>query len=77
MVEEPTGRHKLKVNTTKCEVRPCRFKSRQPYNREAQKMLSIMPEGRSKDVWIVASWKLKWEALGPTSPATFTDPIDS
>ena len=29
-------------------------------------MLSVIPEDRSKDAWIAATWKQKWEASGPT-----------
>ena len=39
---------------TKNEVPPCRLKSRKPYNKEAQEMLSVIPEDRSKDAWIAA-----------------------
>ena len=53
-------------DTTKNEVPPCRLKSRKPYNKEAQEMLSVIPEDRSKDAWIVATWKQEWEASGPT-----------
>ena len=31
-------------DTTKNEVPPCRLKSRKPYNKEAQEMLSVIPE---------------------------------
>ena len=44
-------------DTTKNEVPPCRPKSRKPYNKEAQEMLSVIPEDRSKDEWIAATWK--------------------
>ena len=30
-------------------------------------MLSFIPEDRSKDAWIAATWKQEWEASGPTS----------
>ena len=40
--------------------------SRKPYNKEAQEMLSVIPEDRSKDAWIAATWKQEWEASGPT-----------
>ena len=53
-------------DTTKNEVPPCRLKSRKPYNKEAQEMLSVIPEDRSKDAWIAATWKQEWEAIGPT-----------
>ena len=53
-------------DTTKNEVPPCRLKSRKPYNKEAQEMLSVIPEDRSKDAWIAATWKQEWEASGPT-----------
>ena len=53
-------------DTTKNEVPPCRLKSRKPYNKEAQDMLSVIPEDRSKDAWIAATWKQEWEAFGPT-----------
>ena len=52
-------------DTTKNEVPPCRLKSRKPYNKEAQEMLSVIPEDRSKDAWIAATWKQEWEASGP------------
>ena len=29
-------------------------------------MLSVIPEDRSKDTWIAATWKQEWEASGPT-----------
>ena len=29
-------------------------------------MLSGIPEDRSKDAWIAATWKQEWEASGPT-----------
>ena len=29
-------------------------------------MLSVIPEDRSKDAWIAATWKQEWEAFGPT-----------
>ena len=29
-------------------------------------MLSVIPEDRSKDAWIAATWKQEWEASGPT-----------
>ena len=53
-------------DTTKTEVPPCRLKSRKPYNKEAQEMLSVIHEDRSKDAWIAATWKQEWEASGPT-----------
>ena len=53
-------------DTTKNEVPPCRLKSRKPYNKEAQEMLSVIPEDRTKDAWIAATWKKEWEASGPT-----------
>ena len=53
-------------DTTKNEVPACRLKSRIPYNKEAQDMLSVIPEDRSKDAWIAATWKQEWEASGPT-----------
>ena len=53
-------------DTTKNEVPPCRLKSRKPYNKEAQEMISVIPEDRSKDAWIAATWKHEWEASGPT-----------
>ena len=52
--------------TTKNEVPPCRLKSRKPYNKEAQEMLSVIPEDRSKDAWLAAKWKQEWETSGPT-----------
>ena len=39
-------------DTTKNEVAPCRLNTRKPYNREAQEMLSVIPEDRSKDAWL-------------------------
>ena len=53
-------------DTTKNEVPPCRLKSRKPYNKEAQEMLSVIHEDRSKDAGIAATWKQEWEASGPT-----------
>ena len=53
-------------DTTKNEVPPCRLMSRKPYNKDAQEMLSVIPEDRSKDAWIAATWKQEWEASGPT-----------
>ena len=53
-------------DTTKNEVPPCRLKSRKPYNKKAQEMLSVIPEDRSKDAWISATWKQELEASGPT-----------
>ena len=53
-------------DTTKREVPPCRLKSRQPYNMEAQETLCVIREDRSKDAWIAAAWKQAWEAFGPT-----------
>ena len=41
--------HPARHDTTKNEVPPCRLKSRKPYNKEAQEMLSVIPEDRSKD----------------------------
>ena len=29
-------------------------------------MLSVIPEDRSKDAWIAATWVQEWEASGPT-----------
>ena len=52
--------------TTKNDVPPCSIKSRNPYNKEAQEMLSVTPEDHSKDAWIAATWKQEWEASGPT-----------
>ena len=59
--------HILHEPTTN-EVLPCRLKSRKPYNlyKEAQEMLSVIPEDLSKDTWIAATWKPEWEASGPT-----------
>ena len=51
---------------TKNEVPPCRLKSSKSYTKEAQEMLSIIPEERSKDAWLAATWKQEWEASGPT-----------
>ena len=53
-------------DTTKNEVPPCRLKSRKPYNKEAQEILSVTPEDRSKDAWIAATWKQELEASGHT-----------
>ena len=53
-------------DTTKNKVPPCRLKSRQPYNREAQEMLSVVHDNRSRDAWIAAAWKQEWDASGPT-----------
>ena len=53
-------------DTTSNEVPPCRLKSRKPYNKEAQEMLSVIPEDRSKDAWLAATWKQEGEASGPT-----------
>ena len=53
-------------DTTKNEVPPGRLKSRKPYNKEAQEMLSVIPWDRSKDAWLAATWKQEWEASGPT-----------
>ena len=53
-------------DTTKNEVPPCRLKSRKPYNKEAQEMLSVISQDRSKDAWLAATWKQEWEASGPT-----------
>ena len=52
-------------DTTKSEVPPCRLKSRKPYNKEAQEMLSVIPEDRSKDAWIAATWKRQWKHPDP------------
>ena len=38
------------------EVPPCRLKTRKPYNKEAQEMLSVIPEEWLKDAWIAAMW---------------------
>ena len=53
-------------DTTKKEVPACRLKSCKPYNKEAQEMLSVFPEDRSKDAWVATTWKQEWEASGPT-----------
>ena len=53
-------------DTTKNEVPPCRLKSRQPYKREVQEMLSVILEDRSKDSWIAAAWKQEWGTYGPS-----------
>ena len=29
-------------------------------------MLSVIPEDRSKEAWIAATWKQEWEASGPS-----------
>ena len=52
--------------STKNEVAPCRLKSRKSYNNEAQEILSVIPEDRSKDTLIAAMWKQEWEASGST-----------
>ena len=39
-------------DTTNNEVPPCKLKSRQPYNKEDEEMLSDISEDRSKDAWI-------------------------
>ena len=52
-------------DTTKNEVPPCRLNSPKPYNKEAQEMLSVIREDRSKDAWITPKWKQEWEASGP------------
>ena len=36
-------------DTTKNEVPPCRLKSRKPYNKEAQAMLSVIPHYRTQE----------------------------
>ena len=56
----------IQHDTTKKEVHPCRLKSRKSYNKEAQEMLSVIHEDRSKDAWVAATWKQEWEASGPT-----------
>ena len=43
----------IQYDTTKDEVLPCRLNSCQA--REAQEMLTVIPEDRSKDEWIVGS----------------------
>ena len=53
-------------DTTQNDVPPCRLKSRKPYNKDAQEMLCVIPEDRSKDVCIAATWKQEWEESGPT-----------
>ena len=53
-------------DTTNNEVPPCRLMSRKLDNKEAQDMLSVIPEEQSKDAWIAATWKQRWEASGPT-----------
>ena len=53
-------------DTTKNEVPPYRLKSRKPYNKEAQEILSVIPEDRSKGEWIAETLKQEWEASGPT-----------
>ena len=57
-------------DTTTNGVPPYRLKSRKPYNKEAQEILSGIPEDQSKDSWIAATWKQEWEASGtlPSSP---------
>ena len=57
-------------DTTKNEVPPCRLNSRKLYNKEAQEMLSVIPEDRSKDAWIAATWKQAWEAMIQTHSST-------
>ena len=39
-------------DTTNNEVPPCKLKSRKPYNKEDEEMLSDISEDRSKDAWI-------------------------
>ena len=53
-------------DTTKNEVPPCRLKSRKPYNKEVQEMLSVFDEDQSKDAWIAATWKQELDAPRPT-----------
>ena len=53
-------------DTTKNEVPPRKLKSHKPSNKEAQEMRSAIPEDRSKNAWIAATWKQEWEASGPT-----------
>ena len=53
-------------DTTNNEMPPCRLKSGKPYKKEAQEMLSVIPDDRSKDAWIAETWKQEWEASGPT-----------
>ena len=53
-------------DTAETEVPPCRLKSRKPCNKEAQRILGIIPEDRSKDAWIAETWKQKWAASGST-----------
>ena len=36
------------------------------FNKEVQEMIIVIPEDRSKDAWIEATWKQEWEASGPT-----------
>ena len=33
---------------------------------ERKDMLCVIPDDRSKDAWIAATWKQEWEASGPT-----------
>ena len=35
-------------------------------NRDAQEMLSVIPEDLFRDAWIAAAWKQEWEASGST-----------
>ena len=53
-------------DTINNEVPPCRLKSGQPYNKEAQERLSVITEDRPKDAWIAAAWKQAREASGQT-----------
>ena len=52
-------------DTTSNEVPPCRLKSRKPYNKEGQAMLSVIPDDRSKDAWIAAAWNRSWKHPDP------------
>ena len=53
-------------DTTNNEVPPYRLKSRKPYNKETQEMLNVIPEYRSKDARIAATWTHELEASGLT-----------
>ena len=53
-------------NTTVDTEPPNRLKSRHPYNKAAQEMLSSIPEDLSTRAWLAASWKQEWESAGPS-----------
>ena len=53
-------------DTTTMAAPPCRFKSRHPYNKAAQVMLSSIPEDLTTKTWLAAAWKQEWESAGHT-----------